>query len=174
MGACKMKLQLKYLGIGFFLAGAIFSVSSHFSIPFLSAEEKQVKTDTALKKELEQSQVEIKELKEQIAKLEASHTEDQSSTDEGEKEATNDTNSSSEQTASTIVEATIYIYEDLSLYDIGKQAEDLKLVKNGRELELFLSKREYARSVQKGQFDLNSSMTIEEIANIITGKKKDE
>ena len=38
-------------------------------------------------------------------------------------------------------------------------------------MELFLAKPEYAKYIQIGQFDLNSSMTIEEIANIITGKK---
>ncbi len=38
-------------------------------------------------------------------------------------------------------------------------------------MELYLAKPEYAKYIQIGQFELNSSMTIEEIAKIITGKK---
>ena len=66
---------------------------------------------------------------------------------------------------------TIYIYESVSLYDIGKQAEDLNIIKNGRELELFLAKPEYSRSIQIGAFELSSDMTLEQMAKILTGKK---
>ena len=38
------------------------------------------------------------------------------------------------------------------------------------EMELFLAQPEYARSIQIGQYQVNSSMSIEEIANLITRK----
>ena len=66
---------------------------------------------------------------------------------------------------------TILIYEGVTLYDVGKQAEDAGIIENGRELELYLSKPEYARSLQIGQFDLHSTMTLEQMAKILTGKK---
>ena len=70
------------------------------------------------------------------------------------------------------IQETLYIYEGMSLYDIGKKAEDLGLVKVGRELELFLSKKEYARYIQKGAFELTSTMTYTEMADIITGQNE--
>ena len=164
-----MKLKLKYLGIGLFVAGLLFSLSTRFSFPFVSSETNDGKSDEALQKELTAAKKEIAELQATIEKFE-NNTANETTNTETVSESSQEVESATPQENSDVVEATIYIYEDLSLYDIGKQAEDLQLVKNGRELELFLSKREYARSVQKGQFDLNSSMTIEEIANIITGK----
>jgi len=44
------------------------------------------------------------------------------------------------------------------------------IIKNAVEMELFLAQPEYARSIQIGQYQVNSSMSIEEIANLITRK----
>ena len=82
-----------------------------------------------------------------------------------------DTEQTTEDAADHVISATIYIYENMSLYSIGQQIEDEGIISNGRELELYLSKPEFARSIQKGAFDLSSDMTIEQIANILTGKK---
>ncbi|MEG0385935.1 MAG: hypothetical protein RR642_14395, partial [Solibacillus sp.] len=59
------------------------------------------------------------------------------------------------------------------LYEIGQQLEAEQIVKNGREIELYLSKPEFSRSIQKGAFDLHSDMTVDEIAKTLTGKKMD-
>ena len=73
------------------------------------------------------------------------------------------------ETKEDVVSATIYIYENMSLYSIGQQVENEGIISNGRELELYLSKPEYSRSIQKGAFDLSSDMTIEQIAKILIG-----
>lgn len=167
-----MKTKLKYLGIGLFIAGLLFSVAERFPIPYIesSLDETAAQQIKQLEKE---KNAEIKSLKAEIKKYENVSP---SSEVENDSTIVSEENIDENKKNEDIVYGTIYVYEDVSLYDIGKQAEDLNLVKNGRELELFLSKREYARSIQKGQFDLDSSMTIEEMAEILTGKatKKDD
>lgn len=159
-----MKKSLRAFGIGLFLAGASFTIYEKIEGP-LSDHQKAEYT-----KEIEQLQADLKEAQRELEKASQASDEKQNDPKEQKQETTD---SSSEETKNTedIVYGSIYIYEGVSLYDIGKQAEDVGIVNNGRELELFLYKQEYARSIQKGQFDLNSSMTIEEIAKIITGKK---
>ncbi|MED3762914.1 hypothetical protein [Ureibacillus terrenus] len=44
------------------------------------------------------------------------------------------------------------------------------IIQNAVEMELFLAQPEYARSIQIGQYEVNSSMSVDEIANLITGK----
>ena len=164
-----MKAKLKYLGIGFFIAGLLFTIAERYPLPFI--ESSLDKTSEQHLKQLEKDKnAEIAELKATIKKLQAAS--DAASNNEEIISVSEEVNESSESnTSEDIIYGTIYIYENVSLYDIGKQAEDLKLVSNGRELELFLSKREYARSIQKGQFELSSNMSLNEMAKILTGKQ---
>ena len=95
-------------------------------------------------------------------------------TNDGTEVATNVTEQSTdtkETKKDDVISATIYIYENMSLYSIGQQVENEGIISNGRELELYLSKPEYSRSIQKGAFDLRSDMTIKQIATILTGTK---
>jgi TolA-binding protein len=184
-----MKHKLKYLGIGLFIAGLVFSLGERFTIPYIESSknfeaqrlEKEIaslnETISTLEEKVQQLNHENEELSKAVADnttntVITESTDATGSTSTGENSA-NQSNSSSNTSSSTsgVVTGTIYIYESVSLYDIGRQAEDLKIVENGRQLELFLSKPDYARSVQKGQFELSSDMTLEEMANILTGKQ---
>lgn len=161
-----MKKLLRGMGIGLFLAGAALTVMDFMDLP-LSEE-----TNTANEEEIAALQQQLAEANKEIASLKASLT----ATTQKEEEKTAQQSSSAEQESTeeeAAVTGTIYIYEGVSLYDIGKQAEDAGIIKNSRELELFLSKPEYSRSIQKGQFELNSHMTIEEMAKTLTGKSTD-
>ena len=153
-----MNDKLKYIGIGLFIAGFIFSLGERFDIPYI---ESSNNSETARLKD------EISSLNQTITTLEAKI---QNSDSEKQTNTSHSKNESSKPD-SDIVTGTIYIYESVSLYDIGKQAEDLNIIKNGRELELFLAKPEYSRSIQIGAFELSSDMTLEQMAKILTGKK---
>ncbi|WP_042473834.1 hypothetical protein [Bacillus ndiopicus] len=167
-----MKTFLRAFGIALFLVGALLVIGKQLQLPVLSNEATSFDTKEQetriieLEQQLANANAKVAELEQTIAKNE-----------QVEKEAnkpTADNNSSEEVTSETdnsIVSGTVLIYEGVSIYDIGKQVEDLGILENGRELELFLSKREYSRSIQKGQFELNSSMTLEQMARILTGKK---
>lgn len=177
-----MKQKIKFFGIGLFCAGLLFSIGERVNIPYIESAEdvtsdKKVqeaqKESKSLKKTIDELQTEINDLKSQLEEAKNTSTTKNQASDNNSKTDTNTATDTTETESQSeeVVTGTIYVYETVSLYDIGRQAEDLKIVENGRELELFLSKPEYARSVQKGQFELRSDMTIEEMANILTGKK---
>ena len=153
-----MKKSMRAFGIGIFLTGAAIAGYEQF-FP-----DQQTADTRTLEKQIE-------ELNKQLANQEAPKTK----SEKKQKPAENVEEQSNASTESTkdVLQATIYVYENVSIYTIGQQAEDLGIVKNGRELELYLAKPEYARSIQKGAFDLRSDMTIEEIAKTLTGKKLD-
>lgn len=169
-----MKKTLRGIGMGLFLAGATFTMIQQFDEPIsqekASTYEKQI---TDLEQQLAKAQ-------EQLTNIETPST--IANTPEGEKETTNNTEKQqvTEQIDNTeqlseenVVHGTILIYEGVTPYDIGKQAEDAGIIENGRELELYLSKPEYARFLQIGQFDLHATMTLEQMAKTLTGKKID-
>ncbi|MEK4130504.1 hypothetical protein NYE67_12520 [Solibacillus sp. FSL W8-0474] len=160
-----MKTSLRAFGIGLFVAGASIAL-----VDLSSGETESKQKDIALyEQQLKDYENQITLLTEQLDK-QNSHTDVNSENQTAEK--TSDSSSINEEKSNTkkVTEATIFIYEDVSIYTIGQQAEDLGIVANGRELELFLSKPDYARSIQKGAFDLSSDMTIEQMAKVLTGQ----
>jgi len=167
-----MKKTLRGIGIGLFLAGATFTVIQQFDEPI-----SQEKAST-YKKEIKDLEQQLAEAKEQLTNSQTSapitdtvEAKQENTNNTKEQQATeqiDDTEQSSEENG---VYGTILIYEGVTAYDIGKQVEDAGIIENGRELELYLSKPEYARSLQIGQFELHSAMTLEQMAKILTGKK---
>ncbi|KGR81575.1 hypothetical protein [Lysinibacillus odysseyi] len=163
-----MKKLLRGIGIGLFLAGAALTVLDLMDSP-LSQESNAIN-----EKEISALQQQLADANKEIASLKAASTPSATAQNESEKAAEQEPSANKPETAEpTAISGTIYIYEGVSLYDIGKQAEDAGIIANGRELELFLSKPDYSRSIQKGQFELSSTMTLEEMAKTLTGKKPD-
>lgn len=163
-----MKSSMRAFGIGLFVAGAAFAAYDQFAP---SEEEKDV---SAYVEQIEAFEKQVADLQQQLGQPLNEETPKKDETSKVDSENTDDKKQDKEDvnketTSSDAVKATIYIYENVSLYSIGQQVEDEGIIPNGRELELFLSKPEYARSIQKGTFDLSSDMTIEQIANILTG-----
>jgi hypothetical protein len=164
-----MKKLLRGMGIGLFLAGAAFTILDFMDEPLSQGTNKTQETEIA---ELKQQ---LADANEEIASLQTSSPSPGKASQKEDEDTTEQAPSSNKEDSekSTAISGTIYIYEGVSLYDIGKQAEDAGIIANARELELFLSKPEYSRSIQKGQFELNSDMSIEEMAKTLTGKKAD-
>lgn len=163
-----MKLRLKYVGIGLFLAGLLFSLNSEFDIIASG-----LPTETSNEKVVENKDKNHTEIEENEAQENNASNSNNSSSEAGKNGTDqNSVNNSNTEKGNSVVTTTVIIYEDMSLYEIGQQVEDLNLIENGRQLELYLSKPEYARSVQKGSFELSSDMTLEEMANLLTAKKK--
>ena len=167
-----MKKTLRGIGIGLFLAGATFTVIQQFDEPI-----SQEKAST-YKKEIQALEQQLAEAKEQLTTIEtaapiADTTKDEQDTSANTKkpQAAEQVDKTEQPSVENVVHGTILIYEGVTAYDIGKQAEDAGIIENGRELELYLSKPEYARFLQIGQFELHSDMTLEQMAKILTGKK---
>jgi len=170
-----MKKTLRGIGIGLFLAGATFTVIQQFDEPI-----SQEKAST-YKKQIKDLEQQLAEAKEQLTNTEISapiadiadtaETEQKNTNNTEEQQAIEKIDSTEQSSEENGVYGTILIYEGVTAYDIGKQVEDAGIIENGRELELYLSKPEYARSLQIGQFELHSAMTLEQMAKILTGKK---
>lgn len=159
-----MKQSIRAFGIGLFIAGALFT--------FLGSK----LDDTAKSEDVSSYKEQIKELEQQLTAVTSVEAENAPAnvTPTQNEPVTSDTTTDTvvtKENDTDIITGTVYVYEGMSLYDIGKQVEDLGIVQNGREVELYLSKPEYSRSIQKGVFDLHSDMTIEEISKTLTGKK---
>ena len=156
-----MKKTLRGIGIGLFLAGALFTLLGRIDQPI-----SEEKTST-YKEKITQLEQQLADANEQITRLQDPTTDEPIEITSEEKDNTQANETKDED----LVYGTVMIYEGVSLYDIGKQAEDAGVIKNGRELELYLAKPEYSRSIQKGHFELHSGMTLEQMAKTLTGKK---
>lgn len=177
-----MKKTIRGVGIGIFLTGAFFTAYDSLFAPSTDKEiallEQQLRDSEAKVKHLQESakiEEDVKaetnnEEKEKNKNKDTVQKNDASDVAKGEATKA-DSSKTDTKPKDDAVKGSIYIYENVSLYDIGKQAEDAGIIENGRELELYLYKPEYSRSIQKGQFELSSDMTLEEMALILTGKK---
>ncbi len=69
---------------------------------------------------------------------------------------------------------TVTVTSDMSPWDIGKLLESRGLVRDGKlfVMQYFLS--EYLRDVGPGEFELNTSMTAEEIMAAMVQEKNEE
>lgn len=160
-----MKTSFRAFGIGLFLAGMCLALVNQFDL--LPAEDQSA----AYKKEIKALEKELADLQQTLEDNQSATSDDNEELDVEEPQTTpSEPQTLAPSTPEDVTAATIFIYEGMSLYDIGQQVEGEGIVGNGRELELYLARPEYARSIQKGSFDLHSAMTIEEIAKILTGK----
>lgn len=156
--------SLRSFGIACFIIGMVMVIANQFNLPFLSS--KDSSNEEQYKDQITQLEHQLEEAKEQITLLEQKEQ-----TAPQKIETTDDKTTSEEEVPEEeVISGTLYIYSGLTVAEVAQKLKDMGIIHNSVELELFLAQPEYAKSIQKGQFELNSSMSIEEIANIITGK----
>lgn len=172
---------IRGLGIGLFLAGAIYAGSAQFGAVTPS--------DNANTADVAALEKEIKSLQEQLARQNAEQPVKETTkpketvkeekeppkaepapkpkAEEPKKEKPEKLNEDIKQTEH-LIKTTLQVYPGASAYDIAKRLEDEGIIKNSVELELLLANEKYARSIQVGSFDINSDMSLEDIADTIT------
>ena len=154
--------SVRAFGIALFLAGGSYASIQQFNIDvgiFTTENNSEIK----LEKDLKLANEKIAELETQ---LKSSELKQKSSTtknvnDDQENPKTSSTNEGRKTT-------TIQLYKNITPYIISEKLEDAGIIQNALELELFLAKDEYARSLQIGEYKLHSDMTLKEIADTIT------
>ncbi|MGE7665740.1 hypothetical protein ACQKMN_08460 [Ureibacillus composti] len=160
--------SLRAFGIACFIIGLLYAFSEQWNIPFISQEKntnsikKYEEQIAQLEQKLINANKQITQLKEQSSKKENLQTSAPSIEKDHEIEG-------STSTKNGVVYGTLYIYSGLKPADVAQKLKDMGIVSNSVQMELFLAQPEYAKTIQKGQFELNSTMTVEEIAKIITG-----
>lgn len=157
--------SIRAFGIAIFLVGALLALADRFDINIglstvASSSDKEI---TELQKKLDAANKEIASLK-----LDKSESIDEEPIDNeaDSKEQTKDSNESADTKTMTL-----QIYSGVTPYVVAQKLEDGGIISNSVEMELLLANAKYSRSLQIGAYEVNSSMSIEEIANLITGKK---
>ena len=166
------KSAIRAFGIALFLVGALLAVADRFELNIglptvASSNDKDVKE---LQEKLAQATKEIASLKvqstsETVKDLKQENDDVTNATTEEEPiDRTPDSDSD--------VTMTLQIYSGITPYIVAQKLEDGGIIANSVEMELLLANAKYARSLQIGSYEVNSSMTLEEIAKLITGKKQ--
>ena len=156
------KSSIRSFGVAIFLVGAILALASRFDVNIGlpekdSSNQQQVEE---LQNKLNQANQEIAALKKQV------HTTEETTT------AVSSEPSVKEDTNADDTTMTLQIYSGITPYIVAQKLEDGGIISNSVEMELLLANAKYARSLQIGSYEVNSSMSLEEIAKLITGKKQ--
>lgn len=158
------KSAIRAFGIAIFLVGALLALASRYDVniglPMKDSSNLQQVEELQMK--LDKANKEIASLKEQLKPV---HTTEETSSSDASEQSADKTN-----TDETMM--TLQIYSGITPYIVAQKLEDGGIITNSVEMELLLANAKYARSLQIGSYEVNSSMTLEEIAKLITGKKQ--
>lgn len=158
------KSAIRAFGIAIFLVGALLALASRFDVniglPTKDFSNQQQVEE--LQNKLKKANQEIASLKDQLKQV---HTTEKTST-------TDATEQAGEETNTDVTTMSLQIYSGITPYSVAQKLEDGGIITNSVEMELLLANPKYARSLQIGSYEVHSSMTLEEIANLISGKKQ--
>lgn len=148
------------IGIGLFLAGAAFQIEEFVE------KEKITSTSTITEEAYEQSQQELTEVKKQLAELQLDLTNAQ----QDQSDASVETVETKPTIAPTSSEASITLSIQLGMTssEISTIIEDAGIILNKVDLDNYLSDQGLAGRLQVGNYELNSSMSLKQIAETIT------
>lgn len=148
------------LGIGLFTAGIIFTF---VSIPNSSDVSITAPNGFELIKseELKSLQAELSTSKEQLAQI-------QLDLEAMSKENTDEQIEEVEEPSSVQVQTVLIIRKGMTSTDISSILEQTNIIKNRKDFEQYLEDKKLSEGIQIGTYEINSSMTIVEIANLIT------
>lgn len=153
------KSAIRALGIGLFLAGAVFQIQES------SFEKEITSTSTTDREKYEKSQEELKILKQQLAnlQLDIKNAQEQKSPKE-----TEDTT----ETTSTETKSFLVILPGMTVEKISSTLFRAQIIETEKELQDYIVANNLSGLIQIGEYDLDSSMSIEEIAKIITNTQE--
>jgi hypothetical protein len=154
-----MNKTIRNIGIGLFLAGAAFQIEE------IVDKEEITSTSTITEDDYEQAQQELTEVKKQLAELQLdlnTAQQDQSNaTDKVVETAT------TEQTP-TVASMTLSVEVGMASSEISAQLEEAGIILNKVDMDNYLSDQGLAERIQIGNYELNSSMSLKQIAETIT------
>ena len=154
------KSAIRFLGMGLFLAGAALQVQS------MLGENENASTSTITQKKYNDAQEELQSVKQQLAQL-------QLDLENAQNEETTTVNSKVEQieneTQKTQKQSnTLTIESGMNTTEISNSLEEMGIIQNKQDLEDYLIAQDLASRLQIGEYELNSSMTIKQISEMIT------
>jgi hypothetical protein len=150
------KATIRFLGIGLFLAGAAFQIQ-------LTLGDNTPKKDEITQQAYDQAQKELISVKDQLAQLQL----DIENAQKGQT-AINKVEEPSESTSSVATTTVLHIQTGMTSRDISVFLEQASIIQNKQDFEDYLSAQDLSGKIQIGQYELNSTMSLKQIAEIIT------
>lgn len=154
-----MNKTIRNIGIGLFLAGAAFQIEENVE------KEEITSTSTITEDDYEQAQQELTEVKKQLAELQLDlNTAQQDQTNATDKVVETAT---TEQTP-TVASMTLSVEVGMASSEISAQLAEAGIILNKVDMDNYLSDQGLAERIQIGNYELNSSMSLKQIAETIT------
>ncbi|WP_298472799.1 hypothetical protein [uncultured Psychrobacillus sp.] len=152
------KTSILFLGIGLFLGGTMIQIDQRFF------QEDITSTGVVTNQAYEQSQKELSSVKEQLAQL-------QLNLENAQKEQPNEPHKeeNKQQASSPPVQGfTLSITSGMTSSDISSLLEEAGIIQNQMDLHDYIVDQNLAGRIQIGNYEVNSSMTIKQITELIT------
>lgn len=154
-----MNKTIRNIGIGLFLAGAAFQIEE------IVEKEEITSTSTITEDDYEQAQQELTEVKKQLAELQLDlNTAQQDQTNATDEVVDTET---TEQTP-TVASMTLSVEVGMASSEISAQLAEAGIILNKVDMDNYLSDQGLAERIQIGNYELNSSMSLKQIAETIT------
>ena len=154
-----MNKTIRNIGIGLFLAGAAFQLEE------IVEKEEITSTSTITEDDYEQAQQELTEVKKQLTELQLDlNTAQQDQTNATDKVVETAT---TEQTP-TVASMTLSVEVGMASSEISAQLAEAGIILNKVDMDNYLSDQGLAERIQIGNYELNSSMSLKQIAETIT------
>ncbi|WP_246945889.1 hypothetical protein [Bacillus pinisoli] len=166
------KGSLRGFSIGILLATALLTITLYTSENTTIENTAQPLTDEDVKRYLsEANQTAI--TNEEHSRLKELETENQQLKKQlaqatTQKEAVEESKEKDENKSEPEIKYIFEIKQGMTTPEISKKLEDLNIIKNSTDLSNYLKDKGWEGSIQIGTFELSSTMSVEEIAKIIT------
>ncbi|OCS88587.1 hypothetical protein [Caryophanon tenue] len=151
------KHSVRSFGIATFLIGGLFygAQTLNIALPGVTT----IEQSTVAEKQVDALTAQLAEAQQTIDDLQSKQTADTS---------TEQPTVAAEDNEKTLYESKLIIYRGITSYDISKKLMDANIITNAIEFEMFLVNGGYHKRLQVGEYRLNSDMSYERIAEIIT------
>lgn len=155
-----MNKTIRNIGIGLFLAGAAFQIEE------IVETEDITSTSTITDESYNQAQQELIDVKKQLAELQLDlNNAQQAQTNTSEETVPTETTAEHSQSEASM---TLSIQLGMTSSEISAKLEDANIILNKVDLNNYLSDQGLAGRIQVGNYELNSSMSLKQIAETIT------
>lgn len=155
-----MNKTIRNIGIGLFLAGVAFQIGEF-------VEKEEITSTSAITQDAyDQAQQELSDVKKQLATLQLDLNNAQQVQTNAPEEPTK-TETTTEHTPSE-TSMTLSIQLGMASSEISAKLEDAGIILNKVDMDNYLSDQGLAGRIQVGNYELNSSMSLKQIAETIT------
>jgi len=152
---------IRGLGIGLFIAGVLFTFLPT-SNPTLENAPKGYEIIESSK--LNKLEEELSTSKEQLAQIQLDLENMSNGESDREDESKDESNIESPSITNTVLE----IRKGMNSIDVSLTLEETGILKNRKDLDQYLEDNKLSERIQIGTYELDSTMTIAEIADLIT------